>query len=250
MLGAALHLHPEDLQYGGACFREASAFVRGALRCEEATQRYPLLRGPIGAWALLCLISRLPRLTVSLTDARAGRVIDAYLRNRRRGIRSRLLAQGVLALPQKPEHYLSGRHRQAVRTNVSRAAKEGIQCTPLPAHQAVRRLAARRLVGDEMLDSRSNDDEWLIAYDRDGNVVGGALVTVDRDWAMLNILAALSYPVRYALHTNLVLMLGSRGVGHLFVTGQSALMLPDGLQYLQRILGYRVVNLHLAAAGR
>ncbi|HEY2596548.1 MAG TPA: hypothetical protein VGK33_21870, partial [Chloroflexota bacterium] len=64
-------------------------------------------------------------------------------------------------------------------------------------------------------------------------------------WAMLNILVGVGYPVRYALHTELVRWLAAAGVEHMFVSDESALVLPDGLQYLQRILGYRVVNLRL-----
>jgi hypothetical protein len=112
----------------------------------------------------------------------------------------------------------------------------------------VQRLAERGLVtnADELLARRA--DEWLVALDRDDDVVGGALVSVDRSWAMLNILVGAAYPVRYALHTDLVRRLGAAGVEHMFVSDESALVLPDGLQYLQRILGYRVVNLSLRRA--
>jgi len=228
----------------------ASEFARSVLRRGEAGWRNRTSRGPWGAWALLRVIIRLPRVTVSLTDSPSGRVIGAYLRARHRGVRSHLLARGVLALPRTPDDYLPGRSRRAVRTNISHAAKQGVRCRSLkngpPAEAAVRRLAAHGLVdnADVLLARRA--DEWVIALDRDDQVVGGALVTVDRTWAMLNILVGFSYPVRYALHTDLVLRLGATGVEYLFVSNESALMLPEGLQYLQRILGYRVVNLHLA----
>lgn len=227
----------------------ASEFARSALRRSEACWPDRTSRWPSGACALLRVIILLPRVTVSLTDSPSGRVIGAYLRARHRGVRSHLLARGVLALPGTPDDYLPGRSRRAVRTNISHAAKQGVRCTSLkngpPAEAAVRRLAAHGLVdnADVLLARRA--DEWVIALDRDDQVVGGALVTVDRTWAMLNILVGLSYPVRYALHTDLVLTLGATGVEYLFVSNESALVLPDGLQYLQRILGYRVVNLHL-----
>ena len=71
------------------------------------------------------------------------------------------------------------------------------------------------------------------------------MVTADRDWAMFTFLVGSPYPVRYALHTELVLTLAGWGVRYLFARTESALLLPPGLQYMQRILGYRVVNLRL-----
>jgi len=109
----------------------------------------------------------------------------------------------------------------------------------------VRRLAADGLVDNADVLLARSADEWVIALDANDQVVGGALLTVDRSWAMLNILVGVCYPVRYALHTDVVLRLGARKVEYLFASNQSALVLPEGLQYLQRILGYRVVNLHL-----
>jgi hypothetical protein len=109
----------------------------------------------------------------------------------------------------------------------------------------VRRLAAHGLVDNADVLLARSADEWVIAVDRNDDVVGGALVTVDRNWAMLNILVGVAYPVLYALHTEVVLTLGAVGVEYLFASDRSALVLSEGQQYLQRILGYRVVNLDL-----
>ena len=62
---------------------------------------------------------------------------------------------------------------------------------------------------------------------------------------MLTFLVGASYPVRYALHTELVLALVGLDVQYLFARTESALLLPPGLQYMQRLLGYCVVNLRL-----
>lgn len=239
----------KDVQYGGASFIAASRIARSVLRRDGAGRPVRPARWPIEAGAFLRLVVRLPRVTVSLTDSPRGRVIGAYLRARHWGVRSHLLARGVLALPQTPDAYLRGRSRRAVRTNVSRATKEGVRCTPLPngaaAEAAVRRLADHGLVSNPAVLLARSADEWVIARDRDGDVVGGALVTVDRTWAMLNLLVGVTYPVRYALHTELVLNLGAAGVKHLFPSCNSALVLPEGSQYFQQILGYRIVNLSL-----
>jgi hypothetical protein len=241
--------HDASLQYGGETFLAASAFARLALRRRYAGRRRRVRTWPLGAWATLRVLARMPRIEVSLTDSPSGRVIDAYLRERNRGVRSHLLARGVLTLPRTSEEYLTGRSRRAVRTNRSHADNLGVSCVGLfdgaSAQDAIRRLTATGLIDNpDVLLARTSDD-WLIALDQSGEVVGGGLVTIDRYWAMLNVLVGSPYPVRYALHTDLVLTLADMGVQHLFAANESALLLPPGLQYLQRILGYQVVNLRL-----
>ena len=165
-------------------------------------------------------------------------------------MRTHLLARGVLALPRTPEDYLPGRSRRAVRTNISHAAKQGVRCTSLkngpPAEAAVRRLAAHGLVDNADVLLARSADEWMIALDRDDQVVGGALVTVDRTLGDAQY-PRRGQPIRSATHfiPTVVLALGAAGVEYLFASNESALVLSDGLQYLQRILGYRVVNLRL-----
>jgi hypothetical protein len=228
----------------------ASSFARAALRRDDGGPSLRAWDWAKGAWAAVFVLARLPRLEVTLTDSAGGRIIDAYLRERRRGLRSHLLARGVLTLPQGPEEpYLAGRSRQAVRTNGARAQRLGIAINELSersgVEDAARSLSASGLIDNpEALLARLGD-AWLIAVDPTGEVVGAVVATIDRDWAMLNILVGSSYPARYALHTALVLKLSQMGVRHLFATNESALVLPPGLQYLQRILGYEVVNLGL-----
>jgi hypothetical protein len=237
----------DELQYGGAVFVAASAFTRRALkRSDERAGFGQQLRG---AWALVRLLVGLPRLEVSLTDAPGGAVIGAYLRERRRGVRTHLIAQGVLTLVPEPSDYLRGRRRQALRTNLTHAAAAGIRCVPVQgapaAARAVAELAAAGLIDNPEVLSERAADTWTLAVDADGRVLGGALVSVDRSWAMINVLVASDFPARYALHTDVAARLGAAGVSYLFVSERSALALSDGLQYLQRILGYRVVNLRL-----
>lgn len=254
-MGRQRRRHNASLQYGGDSFLAASDFARLIRRRGEPGRRRRARDWPLGAWAILRVLAGLPRIEVSLTDSVSGRVIGVYLRKRARGLRSRLLARGVLTIPRTSEEYLAGRSRRAVRTNRSRAINLGVSCVGLSgresAQDAVRRLTASGLINPAILHARTSDewliasDEWLIALDESGEVVGGALVTIDRYWAMLSILVASSYPVRYALHTDLVLTLARMGVKYLFATTESALVLSPGLQYMQRILGYQVVNLQL-----
>jgi hypothetical protein len=237
----------DQLQYGGAVFVAASAFARRALK--RTDQRAGFGEQLRGAWALVRLLVGLPKLEVSLTDAPGGAAIGAYLRARRCGVRTHLIAQGVLALGPEPVQYLRGRRRQALRTNLSHAAAAGVRCVAVDGATAtagaVAELAAAGLIDNPEVLLERTADTWTLAINRDGRVLGGALVSVDRDWAMVNILVATDYPVRYALHTDVAARLGASGVRYLFVSERSALALPEGLQYLQRILGYRVVNLRL-----
>jgi hypothetical protein len=238
-----------SLQYGGAIFLEASAFARLVRRSGDAGRSTNLRARARGAWAMLRVLTGLPRIAVSLTDDPSGRVIDGYLRKRRRGVRSHRFARSVLTLPTTSEEYLAGRSRRAVRTNRSHAVSLGITCAGLydnaSAKDAVQSLTVTAgLINPVVLVPRTSDN-WLIALDESGEVVGGMLVTIDREWAMFTILVGSSLAVRYALHTDLVLKLIEMGVQHLFATTQSALLLPPGLQHMQRVLGYRVVHLRL-----
>jgi hypothetical protein len=241
MIGAA------ELQYGGLCFVEASAFARLAMRRWETGQRLRARHWLPGARAFLSIARDLPQLTVSLTDSPSGDAIGSYLRTRSFGIRWRLLARGVLTLPPVPEDYLRGRHRQAVRTNITRAAREGVRCVPVHT-ELDKQAAAQRLAEEGWVEAHRvlmSDTDLMVALDRNDQHVGYAQVTVDHTWAMLNTLYAHQYPARYALHTAVVLKLAAARVRYLFTLGENALLLPNGLQYLQRILGYRAVNLRL-----
>ena len=237
------------LQYGGASFQAASNFARLAMRRWETGHRLRARHWPPAAWAFLSLVRHLPRLRVSVTDSPSGDAIRAYLQDREVGLRWRLVARGVLALPAVPEDYLRGRHRQAVRTNVAHAVREGIRCvrpdTAAAKEAAAHRLAREGWVSDAGVVLARSTDDLIVALDRDDRVLGYAVVTVDRTWAMLVTLYGRPYPVRYALHTEIVLRLAAAQVQYLFTLGENALLMPDGLQYLQRILGYRVVNLRL-----
>ena len=202
-----------------------------------------------GAVALLRLLTRLPRIKLPLTDAPSGRVIRNYLRKRRRGIRSHLLARSILTLPRSGEDYLAGRSRRAVRTNRSHAVSLGITCAgwydTVAAQNAVQTLTGTaRLINPAVLTARATDN-WLFAFDASGEVVGGSLVTIDRECAMFTILVGSTSPARYALHTELVLKLIAMGVRFLFATTESALLLPPGIQHMQRVLGYEVTHLRL-----
>jgi hypothetical protein len=195
---------------------------------------------PASARAALEVLLRAPRLEVELTSSPGGDLIRGYLLARRRGIRSHLRARSVLRIPPVGEPMLSGRRFHAARTNVARARREGITCRELPEAERPQVLGALNVL-DSMLARTA--DRWWVAEAADRSPVGLALATVDRRWAMLNVLDAPRYPARYLLHTHVVAALRGDGVRYLMPRSPSALVLPEGLLYLQARLGYEVVNL-------
>jgi hypothetical protein len=195
---------------------------------------------------LVRLLVRLPRIEVRLSDSSSGREIDAYLRARARGLYPNRIAQGVLHLPERPADYLRGRSRQAVRTNLHRAEAAQLQCRAV-FDLDERRCAAAELGHEEWaakLVDRPSDPFW-VARDEAGENVGLLWATVDSEWAMLRLLVATRSEARYALHMALVTYLCSREVRYLFVRERSALLLTPGLQYFQKVLGYRVAHLRV-----
>jgi hypothetical protein len=242
------------LQYGGETFMAASRFARNHSRSIDRSElRQEAARAPVGvashftgAVALVRLLVRLPRIDVRLSDSSSGREIDSFLRVRARGLHHNRIAQGVLYLPEHPAEYLRGRSRQAVRTNLRRAEAAQLRCHAVPDLDE-RRGAAAELGMEEWIPKlvkRPGDPVW-VARNGASESIGMLWATVDREWAMLRLLTTSRSEARYALHTELVSHLCSRGVRYLFVREGSALLLPPGLQYLQRLLGYRVVHLRV-----
>jgi len=214
-----------------------AAFSRWLLRRGAALPPSPAAGLRAAAEVLLAA----PRLSVELTSSPSGELIRQYMLARRRGIRSHLRARSVLRVPPPETPMLSGRRFHAARSNVARARREGIACRELPEPE---RPGALRELGVLETMLRRKTDRWWVAEAAD-TTVGVALVTVDRSWAMLNVLDAPEYPARYLLHTHIVGSLRAAGVRYLTTRGPSALVMPEGLLYLQARLGYEVVNLRV-----
>ena len=191
------------------------------------------------------LLVRLPRIDVRLSDSPPGREIGAYLCERARGIYFNRVAQGILDIPGRPADYLRGRSRQAVRTNLHRADDAHLTCNAV--HDRAERRSAAIAFGmgeSQSLIIRASDLFW-VACNPDNENVGALWATVDTEWAMLRFLVANCSEARYALHTTLVNYLSTKGVRYLFAESASALLLTPGLQYFQKLLGYRVAHLRV-----
>jgi hypothetical protein len=247
--------HPESLQYGGKVFRTASSFLRRAVLDADMDQSDACRASlPVGAVATALLLSRLPTLTVRLSDSPAGVRLRTHFEDRLWGIRHSRLAQGVLVLPEIPGRYLRGRSRQALRTNIHKARAAGISCQRLDYldQRRAATLDLRERAGDRVHwpDERFclPGDAWWAARDRRGQAVALAQITVDRDWALLQLLVSTHRPSRYLLHSEVVEALVASRVRYLTVSTAMAPLLEPSLQYWQRLLGFQVANLSVRSA--
>ncbi len=207
--------------------------------------------------AMAALLWRLPSVCVSLSDSPAGERIREYFGFRKWClIPDNRIAQGFLPVPSTIAEHLRGRHRQALRTNLNRARDARISVTALPA-AAERRWALERWAKncatraeDEVerlqryLEEQSDEPgrRWLAALDSSGDCVGVCLLTVDVECALLEHLVAAS-PARWALNAAVVEMLCDEGIGFLFAESTNGIRAEKNIQYLHRLLGYRVAHI-------
>ena len=206
---------------------------------------------------VIAAIWRLPVLDLRIrradADAWPGAVdlVDGIVRDKR-------WAQAVLDLPTVEEHYLAGRRKQALRTNLRHARDLGVTSDRIPTYEAWSEAASVILHarGDgpatarEMRKPTSGQQvAYYVARDAYETPLVFARVALFGQFAVL--LAMLSHPdrhpsaswARYQLHTFLALDLGCSGVKHLLVG--SALRAPAGDLYFQHLLGYRARNLRI-----
>jgi hypothetical protein len=238
-----------DRQYGGPIFETASEFLRlGADRNIRALRPAGAAKGVVASAKLM---SRLPRASIRLTDSPSGEALRAHLNERWHGIPKHRVAQGVLAVPESIQAYLRGRHKQAVRTNVRRAQELGMRCHRLTDIDERSRYAD--LLDPDMTDPWKRrqlltrlDAECWIALDGRERPIGLAVFTVDAELAMLWSLVASESPARWLLHTEIVELLATCRVPYLMAAARMAPLLPPGIQYLQRLLGYRVTHILLS----
>ena len=240
--------------YGGRTFQAASYFAarhvsRGRSDRSEAEwtgkDRPPALHG---ALAFLSFLARAPRVRLRLSDSSEGREIGAYLHARSLGLRWNQIAQGVLELPEDGEQYFRGKSRQAVRTNLRRAAEMGVRCESVFDPGGLRTHVPLQ-EGEPAADGtpRPKQPQWII-YDAEGNTIGCMAATIDEECAMLHYLSGDTCEARYLLHSELVRHLCRRRVRHLIVVGASGLALAPGIQYFQHVLGYTVAHLRVEQA--
>ncbi len=171
-------------------------------------------------------------------------------------------AQAVIGTSAQEDDYLSGRHRQAVRTNIRRAREQGITAMRLDGYDefaaASVAIYAGRDGGDEVLANMRSPDPpdrfaWYVAVaGANRTPVTIAAVALFGDLGVLAVMVGdLANPhaghARYLLHTFVRGDLAGEGVRHLLVG--SVLRESSGNQYFQRLLGYRICNVRPVLGG-
>jgi hypothetical protein len=209
-----------------------------------------LIRALLAVWRLpvVDLQVRLPDADAWLTCTGP---VDRFLRNGR-------WAQAVLELPTVHDHYLTGRPKQALRTNLRHARDVGVTSARIPTYEAWFEAASHvmhaRRDGPAAIRELAKPEPgqqvaYYVAHDANEKPLVFAQVALLGQFAVLFTMLSRfdRHPdaswARYQLHTFLALDLGRAGVSHLLVG--SALREPAGHQYFQYLLGYRVRNLRV-----
>jgi hypothetical protein len=238
-----------EAQYGGELFETASRYMQAVASSSGRARLRNAVRPP-GLAASARLVAKLERMTVSPTDSPSGRAIRAYLEERRYGIPTHRIAQGMLIVPRSRQVYLRGHSRQAVRTNLHRARDAGLTCAHLA--RFAEREAVVNLFTAGVTDSWERKlligrpgCEWWAVFDAEGQPIGLATVSIDSEVALIWALTCRGQSGRWLLHTEIVSEMAKRGVTCLLVEGRTAPLLQPGLQYFQRLLGYQVAHLKL-----
>ena len=239
-----------DFRYGSWEFRAASDLFR---RLPNSPPASALIGGVARQPAMLRVLAAVWRLPI--TDLRVQQAdADAWwfghwFRSRRR------LAWAVLDLPTTEEHYLVGRPKQALRTNLRHARALGLTSSRVTyetwseAVSAVLRARGDKPGPEQDRPGPGQQAAYYVARDARGTPLAFAGAALFGQFAAL--FGLVSRPdrqpdaswARYQLHTFLALDLGRSEVEHL-LTG-SALRESPGNQYFQHLLGYRVRNLRI-----
>jgi len=246
----AKNFQRRELRYGSREFLAASDWARSLPHYHRA----PIVLGSMVRHpAMLRVLPAVWRLPV--TDLRVRQAdADAWWFSHWFGSRRRL-AWSVLDLPATEDHYLVGRPKQALRTNLRHARALGVTSSRVPyeswfdAVSAVMRARDNTPGPDHERPGPGQQVAYYVARDVRGTALAFAGAALFGHFAVL--FALVSRPdqqpdaswARYQLHTFLVFDLGSSGVEHL-LTG-SALRVPAGYQYFQHLLGYRPRNLRV-----
>ena len=239
-----------ELRYGSREFLAASDLARRLPHSAPAPALIRNLARRPGLLKGLAAVARLPVTDVQVrkADADAWWFRDWFASRRQ-------LAWAVLDLPDAKDHYLTGRHRQALRTNLRHAQSRGVTSSRVSYEtwsEAVGTIMqARDLTPGPEQDRPGPGQQAAFYVTRTacGEPLAYAEVALFGEFAALALLVSRpdrqpdSSWARYQLHTSLVLDLGSCGAKHL-LTG-SALTETDGTQYFQHLLGYQARNLRV-----
>jgi hypothetical protein len=225
------------------------------------------VRQPRRIVALIVLLSRTRTEEVVLSQSPAGRGLRRYFNERLLGVLPQnRLCRAVLLLPPRHADYSRGRHRQALRTNLRRAAAAGIGCEWITqagrAVDAAREiLSARRsepmthseidgIIGAWSKMFARPDITVAVAWGKPRTPLAIIVATIDARICLIHSAIASNHEARWALHDYLVRFLIARGVKYLMCDGGGlfgALGFAPEIQHYQRLLGYELRHLKLSS---
>lgn len=225
--------------YGSPTLQRACDVSRACREIEGSGPGASWRRLRAGSPALARYRRSLPTVDVRLTASPVGQMIGQHFAIRWDGRLRYRDAQGILRLPADFSEYLRGRHRQAVRTNVGHARRAGLR--------AEVEFVPDWAPGTD--DSRlpyitpGPVERWNLLT-AEGTVVAQAILSIDAEVALLQGMMSLVPHGRWLLHTTMVERLcGSCEV--LLINCDDAYLMPSGVQYFQRLLGYDIARLRL-----
>jgi hypothetical protein len=223
------------------------------------------LRHPSWLVALIVILCGTRREPIRLTESDAGQALRRYFSERfLRVFPKNLWCRGVLVLPDDHSDYLRGRRRQALRTNLRRAARAGITCEvvtePEVALAAAAEIVDKRRAPTTEEDIASLSDVWPALFARsgvtltvargpDGRPQAVIAAVIDDQVCLIEVAVARSHDARWALHDHLVRLLIDRRVRFLLAEGLGplgALGYHPDVHHFQRLLGYELRHLSLS----
>jgi hypothetical protein len=213
--------------------------------------------------ALLVILVRTRSERPCLSSTAAGRTLALYFGERfLRVVPQNRLCRAVLLLPPNHAEYLRGRRRQALRTNLRRAARAGIRCETVADHaealEATSEVLSQRdrepLTEAEVAEVTNSwspifgRPETMVTVARDGEDRPRAVIAavIDRTTCLIRVAVASSHEARWALHDHLVRILITRRARYLLAEGEGplgALGYGRDLQHYQVLLGYELRHL-------
>jgi hypothetical protein len=243
-------------RYGGAWVSAASALP---LRQSRAHIIATAIRRPRRLAALAALLIRTPRAYVVLSGSSAGQALEDYFNQRSLGVLPvTRFCRGVLLLPRDHADYLRGRRRQALRTNLRRAAAAGIWCEivsdPGRAFDDISDVWRRQwgslpeaefeLRLNELRESVARSEVTIaVARDARGRPLAMTAALIDETVCLIKHAVATSHDARWALHDHIVRLLIARRVRYLLADGGGTfgvLGFTRNLQHYQHLLGYEL----------
>jgi hypothetical protein len=205
---------------------------------------------------------RLPCHRIVLSAGTEGAAIRALLLRNSTLWRMTGLLTAVLSLPCEPGQYSLGASKRTLRRKVRRAHRLGLCWAEVNDPQERRNLLqlaneSERTHPDVAYRTSDPDNHdllgyrlWLAAFSADGRPLLLCVAPIDGELALLRYFRTLGTGeeqsnARYFMTEVLVERLVRLGVRYLF-DGMSPFWLPNGLRHFQRMLGFRIVRVHIA----